>query len=73
MKQIIKYILCLCIASIAFASTVSNQIKLYVVYTYKFDEKVIERIYLKKENAQKYCDNYKDSHNYTFEEVIISE
>jgi len=48
-------------------------IKLYVIYTYKFNERVIEKIYMKKENAQKYCDTYKDSHNYTFEELTISE
>jgi hypothetical protein len=51
----------------------TEPIKVYVIYTYKFNERVIEKIYIKKENAQKYCDLYKDSHNYTFEELTISE
>jgi len=25
------------------------------------------------ENAQKYCDTYKESHNYTYKEISISE
>ena len=61
------------LATVAYASTMSEPIKVYVIYTYKFNERVIEKIYIKKENAQKYCDLYKDSHNYTFEELTISE
>jgi hypothetical protein len=30
-------------------------------------------VYLKKENAQKYCDMYKDSHNYSVEEKELTE
>ncbi len=61
------------LATVAYAATMTEPIKLYVIYTYKFNERVIEKIYIKKENAQKYCDLYKDSHNYTFEELTISE
>ena len=60
-------------ACVAYAATLPEPIKLYVIYTYKFNERVIEKIYIKKENAQKYCDTFKESHNYTFEEITISE
>jgi hypothetical protein len=42
-------------------------------YAATLQEPIIERIFLKKEHAQKYCDTYKESHNYTFEEVTITE
>jgi hypothetical protein len=61
------------ISTVAYAVTMPEPIKLYVIYTYKFNERVIEKIYIKKENAQKYCDMYKEHHNYTFEEITISE
>jgi hypothetical protein len=61
------------LATVAYAATMPEPIKLYVIYTYKFNERVIEKIYIKKENAQKYCDMYKEHHNYTFEELTISE
>jgi len=61
------------LATVAYAATMTEPIKVYVIYTYKFNERVIEKIYIKKENAQKYCDAFKDSHNYTFEELTISE
>ena len=32
-----------------------------------------EKVYLVKENAQKYCNMYKDSHNYIIEEHTLSE
>ena len=47
--------------------------KVYVIYSYKYNEKIIEKIFVKKENAQKYCEAYKDSHNYTFEELSLLE
>lgn len=61
------------LATIAYAATLPEPIKLYVVYSYKFDERTIQKIFLKKENAKKYCDTYKESHNYTFEEVTVNE
>lgn len=72
-KTIIKWCGILSFAAFAYAATLPEPVKVYVIYTYKFNERVIEKIYIKKENAQKYCDTYKDSHNYTFEELTISE
>ena len=61
------------LATVAYAATMPEPIKLYVIYTYKFNERTIEKIFIKKENAQKYCDTFKESHNYTFEELTVAE
>ncbi len=72
-KSFMKWMGICLFACFAYAATLPEPIKVYVIYTYKFDEKIIERIFIKKENAQKYCDTYKQSHNYTFEELSITE
>jgi len=72
-KSVIKWMIIGLFACFAYAATLPEPIKLYVIYTYKFNERVIEKIYIKKENAQKYCDMFKDSHNYTFEEITVKE
>ena len=72
-KSVIKWTGIGLFACFAYAATLPEPIKLYVIYTYKFNERVIEKIFIKKENAQKYCDMYKDSHDYTFEEVTVKE
>ena len=61
------------LATVAYAVTLPEPVKVYVIYTYKFNERVIEKIFIRKENAQKYCDTFKENHNYTFEELTISE
>lgn len=63
------------ISNIIAASSAVNLVymKVYVIYSYKYNEKIIEKIFVKKENAQKYCEAYKDSHNYTFEELSLLE
>lgn len=72
-KSVIKWTGIGLFACFAYAATLPEPVKLYVIYTYKFNERVIEKIYIKKENAQKYCDMFKDSHDYTFEEVTVKE
>ena len=72
-KSVIKWTGIGLFVCFAYAATLPEPIKLYVIYTYKFNERVIEKIYIKKENAQKYCDMFKDSHDYTFEEVTVKE
>ena len=72
-KSVIKWTGIGLFACFAYAATMPEPIKLYVIYTYKFNERVIEKIYIKKENAQKYCEQFKDSHDYTFEEVTVKE
>ena len=72
-KSVIKWTGIGLFACFAYAATLPEPVKLYVIYTYKFNERVIEKIYIKKENAQKYCDQFKDSHDYTFEEITVKE
>ena len=49
------------------------KIKVYLIMSYRGNDLSIEKVYLKKENAQKYCDMYKDSHNYSVEEKELTE
>jgi len=49
------------------------KIKLYLITSYRGNDLIIEKIYLKKENAEKYRDMFKDSHNYTVEERELTE
>ena len=72
-KSSIKWIGIGLFACFAYAATSTEPIKLYVIYTYKFNERVIEKIYIKKENDKMFWDDFNESHNYTFEEITISE
>ena len=57
----------------AYASTITEPIKVYFVVSSRSGDRTIERVYLIKENAEKYCNMYKDSHNYSIEEHKLSE
>jgi hypothetical protein len=72
-KSVIKWSGIGLFACFAYAATLPEPIKLYVIYTYKFNERVIEKIFIKKDNAQKYCEQFKDNHDYTFEEITVKE
>lgn len=56
-----------------YASTVTEPVKVYFVISGRTGDRTIERVYLLKDNAEKYCNMYKDSHNYTIEEHKLSE
>jgi len=49
------------------------KIKVYLIMSYRGNDLTIEKVYLKKENAEKYRDMYKDSHNYSVEERELTE
>ena len=49
------------------------KIKVYLIMSYRGNDLYIEKVYLKKENAEKYCDMYKESHNYSIEERELTE
>jgi len=49
------------------------KIKVYLITSYRGNDLTIEKVYLKKENAEKYRDMFKDSHNYTVEERELTE
>lgn len=70
MKSFLFYIL---LITVAYASTVTDPIKVYFVISSRTGDRTIEKVYLVKENAQKYCNMYKDSHNYIIEEHTLSE
>jgi hypothetical protein len=59
--------------TVAYASTIAEPIKVYFVVSSRSGDRTIERVYLLKENAEKYCNMYKDSHNYSIEEHKLSE
>ena len=69
-----KYIVLLLLCSCAIAATQSGEhLKVYVVTTYKLDQRIIERIFLKKENAVRYINTYSYSHQYELEEIKLTE
>ena len=59
--------------TVAYANTITEPIKVYFVVSSRSGDRTIERVYLLKENAEKYCNMYKDSHNYSIEEHKLSE
>jgi len=61
------------LATVAYAATLPDPIKVYLIISSRGGEYTIEKIYLKKENAEKYRDMFKDSHNYSVEERELSE
>ena len=63
------------LATILLTAMTANppKIKVYLIMSYRGNDLAIEKVYLKKENAQKYCDMYKDSHNYSVEEKELLE
>lgn len=68
-----KYLLIILIAAISIAAVNDIKLNVYYVITYRNSEKVIEKVYLKKENAQKYINTFKDNHNYELEETTLTE
>lgn len=68
-----KFFLLIFLITVAYASTVTEPVKVYFVISGRTGDRTIERVYLLKDNAEKYCNMYKDSHNYTIEEHKLSE
>jgi hypothetical protein len=68
-----KYLILILIAAISIAAVNDLKLKIYYVITYRSNERVIEKVYLKKENAQKYINTFKENHNYELEEAVLTE
>ena len=49
------------------------KLKVYLITSYRGSDLTIEKVYLKKQNAEKYRDMYKESHNYSVEERELTE
>lgn len=73
LKKMKTKIMFLLFALSCFANVVTQPLKIYIVYTYKYNDKVVEKFYLNKSNAEKYCEKFKDNHDYKVEEVTITE
>lgn len=67
-----KFLFYVLLIGVVYANTIT-EIKVYFVISSRSGDKTIEKVYLIKENAQKYCNMYKDSHNYSIEEHRLSE
>lgn len=68
-----KYLILILIAAASIAAVNNLKLKIYYVITYRSNERVIEKVYLKKENAQKYINIFKENHNYELEETTLTE
>lgn len=68
-----KYLIVILIAAASIAAVNDLKLNIYYVITYRSNERVIEKVYLKKENAQKYINTFKDNHNYELEEATLTE
>ena len=68
-----KYLILILIAAASIAAVNDLKLNIYYVITYRSNERVIEKVYLKKENAQKYINTFKDNHNYELEETTLTE
>jgi steroid 5-alpha reductase family enzyme len=72
-KTIIKWCGIILFTAFAYAATLPEPIKVYLIVSSRSGEYTIEKIYLRKENAEKYCEMFKDSHNYVIEERKLTE
>ena len=68
-----KYLILILIAAASIAAVNDLKLKIYYVITYRSNERVIEKVYLKKEKAQKYINTFKENHNYELEEATLTE
>jgi len=71
MTKLFKILLLLTAATLLASSEVKG-IKLYFVVSDRNGHS-IERVFLYKHNAEKYINDFKESHNYDLEEVSIKE
>lgn len=68
MKKLITLFLCL---SLLASSEV--KLKVYLVTSTYDYQRIVHKIYLNKDKAQKYIEMFKENHNYNLEEMDINE
>ncbi len=73
MKTIIKWSGIMLFAAFAYAATLPEPVKVYLIVSSRSGDYTIEKIFLIKQNAEKYRDMYKDHHNYVIEERNLTE
>lgn len=70
-RHLVYSIICSCVIV---ANTVEiNPVNVYFIISSRTGERTIEKVFLVKENAVRYCNMYKESHNYFIEEHKLSE
>ena len=72
-KTIIKWCGIVLFAAFAYAATLPEPVKVYLIVSTRQGEYTIEKIFVRKDNAEKYRDLYKEHHNYTIEERNLTE
>lgn len=77
MKTLIKWggviVYAVFLATIAYAATLPDPVKVYLIVSSRSGDYTIEKIFLIKQNAEKYRDTYKQYHNYVIEERSLTE
>ena len=77
MKTLIKWggviVYAVFLATIAYAATLPDTVKVYLFVSSRSGDYTIEKIFLIKQNAEKYRDMYKEHHNYVIEERSLTE
>ena len=61
------------LATVAYAATLPEPVKVYLIVSSRTGDYTIEKIFLIKQNAEKYRDMYKENHNYSIEERSLTE
>ena len=61
------------LATVAYAATLPEPVKVYLIVSSRTGDYTIEKIFLIKQNAEKYRDMYKEHHNYSIEERSLTE
>ena len=77
MKTLIKWggviVYAVFLATITYAATLPDPVKVYLIVSSRSGDYTIEKIFLIKQNAEKYRDMYKQYHNYVIEERSLTE
>jgi len=67
-----KYIAYFLFVVMCVGVTVDNfKLKVYLVTSVYDYQRVVHKIYLRKDKAQKYIDQFKEHHNYSLEEMEV--
>ena len=72
-KSVIKWTGIGLFACFAYAATLPEPVKVYLIVSSRTGDYTIEKIFLIKQNAEKYRDMYKENHNYVVEERSLTE
>lgn len=72
-NKLIKWCGIILFTAFAYAATLPEPVKVYLIISSRTGDYTIEKIFLIKQNAEKYRDMYKEHHNYSIEERSLTE